>query len=189
MPWKSERSKPRGSCSGAMRARFGVEGAAGSGLLARRSRSVSMSSSSEDRSWSSRPMSSASGRRRLLTPRGGADRLTILLRVYKSSVLLASERAGRARRRSFIGSAAWASGGVGSWPSDGGGTDSEEDTGVAMSDCNDRQVVMMLLRAVAEDMVGGLAGGEKKLDWSEGRDGCAESQDSAEGRSIVVVRL
>lgn len=33
-----------------------------------------------------------------------------------------------------------------------------------MSDCKDRQVVMILPRAVAEVMVGGLAGGEKKLD-------------------------
>lgn len=30
----------------------------------------------------------------------------------------------------------------------------------AMRDCNDRQVVMMLLRAVADGSVGGLDGGE-----------------------------
>lgn len=54
-----------------------------------------------------------------------------------------------------------------------------------MRDCNDRQVVMMFPRAVAEDIVGGLAGGEKRLDCCAGREVCAESQERAEGRSIV----
>jgi hypothetical protein len=60
----------------------------------------------------------------------------------------------------------------------------DRDAGGAMSDCNDRQVVMMLVRA-AEETVGGLAGGEKKLDCRAGREGCAESHENADGRSIV----
>lgn len=45
----------------------------------------------------------------------------------------------------------------------------------------------MLPRAVAEDMVGGLAGGEKTwlLVGCGGRDKPAESQDKADGRSIM----
>lgn len=99
--------------------------------------------------------------------------MDILRRVYKPwsvawsvawSVVLGPERPARARRRSFMGSDAWAMGGVGSCAladDEAALARCDEYAGVAMSDCNDRQVVMMLLRAVADERVGGLDGGEK----------------------------
>lgn len=47
-------------------------------------------------------------------------------------------------------------------PDDGAALEScGEGAAGAISDCNDRQVVMMLLKAMADERVGGLDGGEK----------------------------
>lgn len=85
-----------------------------------------------------------------------------------------------------MGNAAWAIGGVGSCGIDGRfAVERNAAEGAAIRDCNDRQVVTMLPRVVAEEIVGGLAGGEKKLDSCASGGGGAESQERAEGRSIV----
>ena len=110
-------------------------------------------------------MSSSSARRRLLTPLEGALRLTTRLRVTMALVLVFGSspvlvKAGRARRRSFMGGGAWASGGVGSCASDGAGV--EAGSGGPRRDWRERQVVMMLPRAVCDDTVGGLAGGDAR---------------------------
>lgn len=120
MSWKSERSSPKGNCSGEMRARLGVEGACGDDdgdelcvicrLSASSSPSVSMSVSSL------RPRSSSTSRRRLFAPLGGAGgvRFAILLLVTGVSSPLPSDLLPRDRRRSFMGVGAYARGGVGS---------------------------------------------------------------------------
>lgn len=120
MSWKSERSSPKGNCSGEIRARFGVEGACGDDdgdelrVICRASASSSPSVSMPVSSLL--PMSSSSSRRRLLTPLGGAGgvRFAILFLVTGVSSPVPSDLLPRDRRRSFMGVGAYARGGVGS---------------------------------------------------------------------------
>ena len=58
----------------------------------------------------------------------------------------------------------------------------------ARSDCRERHEVKMLPMAVCVESAGGLAGGvAKRADWSRVRGGCDESQESADGMSMVYV--
>lgn len=89
---------------------------------------------------------------------------------------------------------------MGSCASDGEKASGDDDEGgVLMSDCRERQVVMKLPKAFCdvEEYVGGLAGGEAKRPTGRREGGCCccccccdggcdESHDSAEGRSIVA---
>lgn len=98
---------------------------------------------------------------------------------------------GRCRRRSFIGDGACAMGGVGREAREGMARGwATIGAGEARRDCSERQVSMMLPKAYCEENVGGLAGGEtKRAGCRRGcDDDCCESQERAEGRSIVVSR-
>lgn len=196
MSWKSERSSPKGSCSGEMRARFGVDGACGDDdgdELCVICRASASSSASVSMSVSSLlPMSSSSSRRRLLTPLGGAGgvRFAILFLVTGVSSPLLSDLLPRARRRSFIGVGAYERGGVGSCVSVGAGASAPWSllgAVMVMRDWRERQVFMILSIEYCADSVVGLEGGDTNRPVCDLVVGAARepSQEKADGRSML----
>lgn len=61
---------------------------------------------------------------------------------------------------------------------------------VFMRDCSERHVETMLPKALWDESVGGLAGGDaKRADWRRGMVGCDASQGKAAGSSIAGVEV
>lgn len=182
--WKSPRSKPRGSTSGAIRWRFGVLGLFSWNVLLRDVHCSSLSTCS----CSCSSLFSADSLLRLFIPRGAVllgPRFVILFRGVRPCVSVFLVRKRNLCGEESVGISACCVGGEGSWEGIGDGWSME---------WRARHVEKRLLRAggvdVEEEDGGGERGGEAKSmrDWNLvfGVEGCEGSHAKADGRSMVA---